>query len=82
VPVCAQEVGGVQFRRTKNARLVSCSVAATAKENALETAQRASAAPFNAFITGSTKGIGLALAEEFLRNGDNVIICLRSEDKE
>jgi hypothetical protein len=55
-PVWAQEVGGVQFRRTRSARLVSCSVAATAKENAPETAQRASAAPFNALITGSTKG--------------------------
>lgn len=55
--VWAQEVGGVQFRRrARSARLVSCSVAATATENAPETAQRASAAPFNALITGSTKG--------------------------
>jgi hypothetical protein len=54
-------------------------VAATAKENAPEAAQRASAAPFNALITGSTKGIGLALAKEFLRNRDNVVIYSQSE---
>ncbi|KAJ6901266.1 LOW QUALITY PROTEIN: hypothetical protein NC651_019119 [Populus alba x Populus x berolinensis] len=43
--------------------------------------------PFNVLITGSTKelvdafnpGIGYALAKEFLKAGDNVIICSRSE---
>ncbi|KAL2631471.1 hypothetical protein R1flu_016157 [Riccia fluitans] len=37
--------------------------------------------PFNVLITGSTKGIGYALAKEFLREGDNVIICSRSEER-
>ncbi|KAG6558115.1 hypothetical protein Mapa_000296 [Marchantia paleacea] len=37
--------------------------------------------PFNILITGSTKGIGYALAKEFLREGDNVIICSRSEER-
>jgi hypothetical protein len=82
VPVWVQEVGRIQFWRTRNARLLSCSVVATAKENAPETGQRASAVPFNAFITGSTKGIGLALAKEFLQKGDNVTICSQSEEKE
>ncbi|KAJ9563562.1 hypothetical protein OSB04_008722 [Centaurea solstitialis] len=34
--------------------------------------------PFNVLITGSTKGIGYALAKEFLKAGDNVLICSRS----
>ncbi|KAF7145775.1 hypothetical protein RHSIM_Rhsim04G0167800 [Rhododendron simsii] len=34
--------------------------------------------PYNVLITGSTKGIGYALAKEFVKAGDNVIICSRS----
>ncbi|XP_042510020.1 chlorophyll(ide) b reductase NOL, chloroplastic isoform X2 [Macadamia integrifolia] len=34
--------------------------------------------PYNVLITGSTKGIGYALAKEFLKAGDNVLICSRS----
>ncbi|XP_011091971.1 chlorophyll(ide) b reductase NOL, chloroplastic isoform X2 [Sesamum indicum] len=37
--------------------------------------------PYNVLITGSSKGIGYALAKEFLKAGDNVIICSRSEDR-
>jgi len=33
---------------------------------------------FNVVITGSTKGIGRGLAEEFLRRGHNAVICSRS----
>ncbi|XAR63578.1 Chlorophyll(ide) b reductase [Bertholletia excelsa] len=36
--------------------------------------------PYNVLITGSTKGIGYALAKEFLKSGDNVIICSRSAE--
>ncbi|XP_027107346.1 chlorophyll(ide) b reductase NOL, chloroplastic-like isoform X1 [Coffea arabica] len=36
--------------------------------------------PYNVLITGSSKGIGYALAKEFLKAGDNVIICSRSAD--
>jgi len=32
-------------------------------------------------ITGSTKGIGYALAREFLKAGDNVVICSRSAER-
>lgn len=35
----------------------------------------------NIVITGSTKGIGRALAEEFLKAGDNVIICSRTASR-
>ncbi|KAK9691585.1 hypothetical protein RND81_09G206100 [Saponaria officinalis] len=37
--------------------------------------------PFNVLITGSSKGVGYALAREFLKAGDNVIICSRSEER-
>ncbi|XP_072080081.1 chlorophyll(ide) b reductase NOL, chloroplastic isoform X3 [Arachis hypogaea] len=37
--------------------------------------------PYNVLITGSTKGIGYALAKEFLKAGDNVIICSRSYER-
>lgn len=32
-------------------------------------------------ITGSTKGLGLALAEEFLRLGDSVVISSRDDER-
>lgn len=34
----------------------------------------------NVVITGGTKGIGLALAKEHVRLGDNVLICSRSQE--
>ncbi|XP_076885285.1 chlorophyll(ide) b reductase NOL, chloroplastic-like isoform X2 [Bidens hawaiensis] len=37
--------------------------------------------PYNVLITGSTKRIGYALAKEFLKAGDNVIICSRSAER-
>ncbi|KAG2536306.1 chlorophyll(ide) b reductase NOL, chloroplastic-like [Panicum virgatum] len=37
--------------------------------------------PYNVLITGSTKGIGYALARKFLEAGDNVVICSRSAEK-
>uniref|UniRef100_A0A0D9ZB76 chlorophyll(ide) b reductase n=1 Tax=Oryza glumipatula TaxID=40148 RepID=A0A0D9ZB76_9ORYZ len=37
--------------------------------------------PYNVLITGSTKGIGYALAKEFLKAGDNVVICSRSAER-
>ncbi|CAK0785209.1 hypothetical protein CVIRNUC_008415 [Coccomyxa viridis] len=36
--------------------------------------------PYNVVITGGTKGVGKALATEFLRAGDSVVICSRSGD--
>ncbi|KAG2434566.1 hypothetical protein HYH02_012232 [Chlamydomonas schloesseri] len=38
-------------------------------------------APYNVVITGSTKGIGRALAEDFLKAGDRVVICSRTGDR-
>eukprot|EP00882_Tetradesmus_deserticola_P016046 GHRQ01017115.1.p1 GENE.GHRQ01017115.1~~GHRQ01017115.1.p1 ORF type:complete len:320 (+),score=122.70 GHRQ01017115.1:241-1200(+) len=39
------------------------------------------APPYNVLITGSTKGVGRALAEDFLEAGDSVIVCARNEDQ-
>lgn len=33
--------------------------------------------PYNIVITGGSKGVGRALAAEFLRAGDNVVLCAR-----
>ncbi|RAL49920.1 hypothetical protein DM860_002211 [Cuscuta australis] len=37
--------------------------------------------PYNVLITGGSKGIGYALAKEFLKAGDNVLICSRSVER-
>ncbi|WCJ19149.1 NYC1-like [Euphorbia peplus] len=37
--------------------------------------------PYNVLITGSSKGIGYALAKEFLKAGDNIVICSRSSER-
>ncbi|KAJ3674787.1 hypothetical protein LUZ60_005403 [Juncus effusus] len=37
--------------------------------------------PYSVVITGSSKGIGFALAKEFLKAGDNVVICSRSAER-
>ncbi|EIE21732.1 NAD(P)-binding protein [Coccomyxa subellipsoidea C-169] len=37
--------------------------------------------PYNVVITGGTKGVGRALAKEFLRAGDSVVICSRDSDR-
>ena len=34
---------------------------------------------FNALITGGSQGLGKVIAEHFLREGANVVICARSE---
>ena len=35
----------------------------------------------NVIITGNTKGFGLALTKEFLKDGDNVIISSRNKEQ-
>ncbi|XP_004306432.1 PREDICTED: chlorophyll(ide) b reductase NOL, chloroplastic [Fragaria vesca subsp. vesca] len=51
------------------------------KAEASQNTRRPMLPPYNVLITGSTKGIGFALAKEFLRAGDNVVICSRSAER-
>lgn len=37
--------------------------------------------PYRVLITGSTKGVGLAMAQEFLANGDHIVVSSRSEER-
>ncbi|GAB4813022.1 hypothetical protein N2152v2_000068 [Parachlorella kessleri] len=37
--------------------------------------------PYNVVITGSTKGVGRALAEEFVKAGDSVVVCSRGPER-
>jgi chlorophyll(ide) b reductase len=36
---------------------------------------------FNAVITGGSRGVGYAMAKEFLKNGDRVVICGRDQNR-
>jgi len=38
-------------------------------------------AALNVVVTGSTKGVGKALAANFVRAGDNVVVCSRDEER-
>lgn len=62
------------------ARRVPARAAAPGATQASGTAAAAApmAPPYVVLITGSSKGIGRALAEEFLRAGDSVVVCARS----
>ncbi|XP_026412791.1 chlorophyll(ide) b reductase NOL, chloroplastic-like isoform X1 [Papaver somniferum] len=51
------------------------------REEVLEENREPMVPPYNVLITGSTKGIGYALAKEFLKAGDNVLICSRSAER-
>lgn len=55
--------------RSRRAVLRPCAVAVSGSSQPVP--------PFNVVITGGSKGVGLALAAEFLRAGDNVVICAR-----
>eukprot|EP00475_Leptophrys_vorax_P023766 TRINITY_DN32665_c0_g1_i1.p1 TRINITY_DN32665_c0_g1~~TRINITY_DN32665_c0_g1_i1.p1 ORF type:complete len:395 (-),score=-9.15 TRINITY_DN32665_c0_g1_i1:243-1367(-) len=54
---------------------------AASASGAAETTGAARGKSLNVVITGSTKGIGLALAREFLRAGDRVVVCSRSGER-
>ncbi|KAL3814712.1 hypothetical protein ACJIZ3_015980 [Penstemon smallii] len=62
------------FRRTATSSLFSSFSGVTQKTEPM-------VEPYNVLITGSTKGIGYALAKEFLKAGDNVVICSRSDER-
>ena len=49
------------------------------RANETEQPELPSRTGFGVVITGSTKGVGLALAKEFLRMGDRVVVCSRRQ---
>lgn len=53
----------------------------TARSALVASASAAVTPPFNVVITGGTKGVGRALAEAFIREGDNVALCSRSTER-
>jgi ssDNA-binding Zn-finger/Zn-ribbon topoisomerase 1 len=71
----------------KMGRALICAVAPVKEEESSSPAVSQSSGtsssvdPLNVLVTGSTKGVGLALAREFLRFGDNVVICSRSVER-
>nr|XP_043624588.1 chlorophyll(ide) b reductase NOL, chloroplastic isoform X2 [Erigeron canadensis] len=60
---------------------ILCSAAAAADNVSSIKSSQPMVPPYNVLITGSTKGIGYALAKEFLQAGDNVLICSRSAER-
>ncbi|TQD82727.1 hypothetical protein C1H46_031696 [Malus baccata] len=65
---------------TSDSRLVRASASASDSGSDSES-REPMLPPYNVLITGSTKGIGYALAKEFLKAGDNVVICSRSAER-
>ncbi|GMH44832.1 hypothetical protein BSKO_12784 [Bryopsis sp. KO-2023] len=66
------------LRVTRGPRKGLTIVCAEARSNGKSVAAKP---PYNVVITGSTKGVGLSLAKEFLEAGDNVLISSRQDDK-
>jgi chlorophyll(ide) b reductase len=50
-------------------------------ENCMESDEGAATRPLGVAVTGGTAGFGLAMASEFLRAGDRVVICGRDRDR-
>ncbi|KAL4421663.1 hypothetical protein ABPG77_001204 [Micractinium sp. CCAP 211/92] len=71
--------GASPFVASSRSRLHSQRAAARVRA-AASSSYTPPAPPFNVVITGGSKGVGRALATEFLRAGDNVVICARDGD--
>nr|XP_009796255.1 PREDICTED: chlorophyll(ide) b reductase NOL, chloroplastic isoform X2 [Nicotiana sylvestris] len=67
--------------KSKYNSLPFCAAAVKAASSSEKTQTEPMIPPYNVLITGGSKGIGYALAKEFLKAGDNVIICSRSDER-
>mmetsp|Transcript_21963 Transcript_21963/g.32730 ORF Transcript_21963/g.32730 Transcript_21963/m.32730 type:complete len:396 (+) Transcript_21963:19-1206(+) len=61
--------------KLKSSRMQSCSDVLRVNADASSDEKYVVDRNYNVVITGSTKGVGYALAEKFLEEGDSVVIC-------
>ncbi|KAK3422095.1 chlorophyll(ide) b reductase NOL, chloroplastic [Eucalyptus grandis] len=83
IPSARRPTAGSRQKRDLSAHLGAASMCSTARAESSSSAasREPMTPPYNVLITGSTKGIGYALAKEFLKAGDNVVICSRSVER-
>ncbi|KAI3419928.1 uncharacterized protein J3R85_012853 [Psidium guajava] len=81
IPSARRPTVGSRQRRELSAHLGVSSMGSMARVESSASSREPMTPPYNVLITGSTKGIGYALAKEFLKVGDNVLICSRSVER-
>ncbi|GBF95247.1 chlorophyll(ide) b reductase chloroplastic [Raphidocelis subcapitata] len=67
-------------RAPVRARAAPSAPPASAAASASPSGRSTMTPPYVVLVTGSSKGVGRALAEEFLRAGDSVVLCARNAD--
>lgn len=72
--------------RTTRGAAATTSAASSSSSTSTRVVKKPADAPappdgFGVVITGATKGVGFAMAREFLRRGDRVCICGRSQTR-
>ncbi|XP_030545355.1 chlorophyll(ide) b reductase NOL, chloroplastic isoform X1 [Rhodamnia argentea] len=81
IPSTRRPTVGSRQRRELSAHPGVSSMGSMARAESSANSREPMTPPYNVLITGSTKGIGYALAKEFLKAGDNVLICSRSVER-
>ncbi|CAI7876662.1 unnamed protein product, partial [Closterium sp. NIES-54] len=81
IPVSPATNAGACDRRATALRVVASAVSDKPATAATPGGGAGVSKSYNVVVTGSTKGIGLALVREFLRAGDRVVVCSRSGER-